>query len=81
MERSAGQKQTPLRLKVKQALPSLGLEVFDVLRLVKYKILPFLASECRMVLYDQLVAGDAYMEGIDLCPALKKIFLNQVSLE
>ena len=59
-------------VEVQQALPALGLEVFDVLRLVEDQVPPRLASEGLMILQHQLVWSDAHVESIRLRPALRE---------
>lgn len=41
-----------LRLEIQQQLPPLRFKIFNVLRFVQNQVLPFLASETLMVLYD-----------------------------
>ncbi len=72
LERGAGEEEAALGLEVEEGLPALGLEVLDVLGLVKDEVLPLLASEGGVVLDDELVAGDADVEGVGFCPALER---------
>lgn len=59
-------------VEIQKALPALRLEVLDVLGLIQDKVPPGLPSECLVILQHQLVWSDADMEGIGLCPTLKK---------
>ena len=70
LERGAGEEEAALRVEVEQRLPPLRLEVLDVLGLVEHEVLPLLAAEGGVVLDDELVAGDADVEGVGLGPAL-----------
>ena len=65
----AGQQEAPPAAEVEQELPALALEVLDVLRLVEDEVVPLLAPEARLVLDDELVRGDANVEGVRLRPA------------
>ena len=49
---------------VKKDLPSLGLEVFDVLCLIQDHVIPFLPSENGMVSHSYFIAGDTDMKRI-----------------
>ena len=46
------------------------LEVFDILSLIKDHVVPFLASEGKVVLDDELVGRDADVERVVLAPAV-----------
>ena len=50
LERGAGEQQAPITLEIQQQLPSLGLEVFDVMSLVKNEVLPLFPPEALVVL-------------------------------
>lgn len=52
MQRSAGQEQPSFRVESEQGLPSLTLEVLDVLRFIQDHVVPFLSPEREVVLYD-----------------------------
>lgn len=50
LERCASQEESSLSVEPEKRLPSLTLEVLDVLRLIQYHIVPLLASEGEVVL-------------------------------
>lgn len=66
----AGEQQPAVGLEVEQDLPALRLEVLNVLSLVQDHVVPFLASEYRVVGHSDLVAGNADMETVEFRPAL-----------
>lgn len=61
-------------LEIEQQLPSLWFEIFNILRFVQNQVFPFLSSETLVILYDQFVWCDAYMECIHFCPADTLLF-------
>ena len=70
MKGGACQQQPAKAGEVQEQLPTLGLEVLNVLRLVEDEVLPLEPSEAAVILDDQLVAGDANVKGILLGPTL-----------
>jgi len=64
-------------VEVQQALPALGLEVLDILRLVQNQVAPRLSPERLVILQHQLVGSDAHVESIRLCPALKETTIDR----
>merc|ERR1719225_1826427 len=69
LERSSSQQKSANTCEVQQKLPSLGLEILNMLSLVKNKILPFESPEGAVILYHQFVARDADVECVLLGPA------------
>ena len=57
-----------------QGLPSLTLEVFNILGLIEDHIVPLLATESKVILNHELVGCDADMEGIFFTPTLSLKF-------
>jgi hypothetical protein len=45
-------------LKCEERAPTPTVEIFDVVRLIKYQIIELLAAEDRRVLHSQLIGGD-----------------------
>jgi len=64
------EQQSSAGVESQQSLPSLAFEILDVLGLVENHVIPFLAPECKMVLDDELIRSDAYMERVLLAPAM-----------
>jgi hypothetical protein len=54
----------PLCLKIEQQLPSLGLEILNILRFIQNKVLPLFTPKTLMILDDQFVRCNAYVERI-----------------
>ena len=74
MERSSSEEKPAVSFEVEKNLPSLRLEVFDILRLIEDHVIPLLASKNRMVSHGNLVAGYADVEAVELRPALSLLF-------
>jgi hypothetical protein len=54
----------PLCLKIQQQLPSLGLEILNILSFIQNKVFPLFTPKTLMILDDQFVRCNAYMECI-----------------
>jgi len=54
---------------IEKNLPSLGLKVFDIMRLVKYHIVPLLSPKDGMVSDCYFVACDTNVEAIKFGPS------------
>ena len=63
----------PLRLKIEQKLPTLRLEIFDVLSFVENEITPTFPSKSLMVLNYKFVRCDTHMECVRFGPPFKSI--------
>lgn len=59
-----------LGLEIEQRLPTLRLEVLDIMRLVENKVLPLLSPKRGMILNNEFITSDAHMKGIGLAPSL-----------
>ena len=57
-------------VKVEQALPALGFEVFNILCLVQDEVSPGLASEGLVILQHQLVGRDTDVKRVRFGPSL-----------
>jgi hypothetical protein len=57
-------KMLPLCLKIEQQLPSLRLKVLNILCFIQNKVLPLFTPKTLMILDDQFVRCNAYMECI-----------------
>lgn len=51
LQRSSCEQQPSLRVETDQSLPPLTLKVFDIVRLVKDHVVPFLSFECKGILH------------------------------
>ena len=51
-------------------MPSLRLEVLDILSLIEHHIIPLLASKSKVILNDQLVGCDTHVKRIVFGPSL-----------
>ena len=63
-----------MSFKVKKDLPSLRLEIFDILSLVQNHVIPLFSSENRMISDSYFIAGNANMKGIEFGPSLSFLF-------
>src|SRR5512140_2614161 len=59
-----------MRVEPEQSLPSLGLEVLDVVGLVEDHVMPPPSPEYLLVLEDHLIGGDADIPHVVVRPAL-----------
>lgn len=50
LQGSSSKQQSSLRVETDQSLPPLTLKVFDIVRLVKNHVVPFLSFECERIL-------------------------------
>ena len=55
-----------MSFEVEEDLPSLGLEIFDVLGLIQDHVIPFLPSKNRVISNSYLIASDTNMKRIQL---------------
>lgn len=63
-----------MSLEVEKNLPTLGLEVFDILSLIKNHIVPFFSSKDRMVSHSYLIACDTNMKSVQFRPSFSFLF-------
>ena len=70
LKRGTSKKKSSFGVKPEHRLPSLTLEVLDILSFVKDHIVPFLSTESEVVLNYELVRGDTNMEGVVFAPAM-----------
>ena len=70
LQRGASEKQAAPTGEAEQRLPSLGLKVLDLVRLVQDHVLPLLPTKRLMVLHSKLVARDTNVEDTILGPPL-----------
>ena len=68
LEWSTCQQESSLCVKAQERLPSLTLEVFNVLSFIQDHVVPLLPSECKVILNDKFVRGDAHVERVLSAP-------------
>lgn len=74
LKRGSCQQKSSFRVESQKGLPSLALEILDVLGLVQDHIIPLFPSEGKVILDNKLVRCDADVERVFLTPPVSLNF-------
>lgn len=70
LEGGPRQEESSLCVKAQERLPPLTLEVLNVLSFIQDHVVPLLPSECKVILNDKFVGGDAHVERVLSTPSM-----------
>jgi hypothetical protein len=70
LQGSSSEKKLALGFEVKKHLPSLRFEILDILGFIEDDVVPPLAFENRVILYDQFIGSDTDVKSIRFVPTV-----------
>ena len=79
LQRSSGEQKSSLCVEMQQNLPSLRLEVLNVVSFVEHHIDPLLATKHRHIPHCQLIRGDAHLERCCLRPSFPLLLVLNIA--